>query len=171
MRGKGLSHIRITSSIRITPAYAGKSLHSRATRPAGQDHPRVCGEKHNRTYQQGLERGSPPRMRGKDLKAYWAISIRRITPAYAGKRLLTVPLTGDSRDHPRVCGEKFSISFLSMGVMGSPPRMRGKVLNRTGCLCRSGITPAYAGKSASFPQVKQFVSGSPPRMRGKDVCA
>ena len=71
--------------------------------------------------------------------------------------------------------------------MGSPPRMRGKVLSFANSPTSSGITPAYAGKSLvdwrrehaerDHPRVcgeKPHGSmlcppilGSPPRMRGK----
>ena len=54
--------------IRITPACAGKSANPCFWLPLEQDHPRVCGEKlYHRRYI-GLYLGSPPRVRGKDLK-------------------------------------------------------------------------------------------------------
>ena len=76
--------------------------------------------------------------------------------------------------------------------LGSPPRMRGKVIAEIADAVADGITPAYAGKSASgdrngrqirdHPRVcgekvyevltRDSTSGSPPRMRGKvDVVA
>ena len=70
------------------------------------DHPRLCGEKveHDPYYE--LIEGSPPPMRGKVQSNTDGLIIKRITPAYAGKR----PPAGDSstrhRDHPRLCGEK-----------------------------------------------------------------
>ena len=49
-------------------------------------------------------------------------------------------------DHPRLCGEKIS-PFLALNmVVGSPPPMRGKVINHDRFLFAGGITPAYAGK-------------------------
>ena len=126
-------------------------------------------------------------MRGKENLAGRDCKGAGITPAYAGKsawRGLPCIWHGD---HPRVCGEKTSRNCQFASRMGSPPRMRGKVvecdLNRS----QGGITPAYAGKStacftASYPSQdhprvcgeKGFRGpkigegqGSPPRMRGK----
>ena len=66
MRGKAVKSLTTRSSSGITPAYAGKS-----DRPSGknlpfEDHPRVCGEKSFTFHLDHLQRGSPPRMRGKD---------------------------------------------------------------------------------------------------------
>ena len=71
--------------------------------------------------------------------------------------------------------------------VGSPPRMRGKVIGGFGVLVQIGITPACAGKSAlcvnggarsrDHPRMcgektaREFITyliqGSPPRMRGR----
>ena len=108
---------------------------------------------------------------------------------YAGKRRSSPSSRRPSRDHPRVCGEKSVWHFQLRPVVGSPPRMRGKVLNEEETQQEIGITPAYAGKS-SGPQARNRTKwdhprvcgekvssatgticapGSPPRMRGKDV--
>ena len=50
-----------------------------------------------------------------------------ITPAYAGKRLLTICDGNDIEDHPRLCGEKRGTGSLERNHEGSPPPMRGKV--------------------------------------------
>ena len=66
-------------------------------------------------------------MRGKVLDRQIFPIIRRITPAYAGKRP-TPPTRKDfTRDHPRLCGEKLPTKLTLPSV--------------------SRITPAYAGKS------------------------
>ena len=75
---------------RITPAYAGKSgLHDVLPVPA-EDHPRLCGEKFVVSAFVRDFGGSPPPMRGKDLSAGQLRRNHRITPAYAGKRSLTL---------------------------------------------------------------------------------
>ena len=65
MRGKAGKLQPFDPSLRITPAYAGKSgLRSKIVRNDG-DHPRLCGEK---TFASGVVAsfaGSPPPMRGK----------------------------------------------------------------------------------------------------------
>ena len=134
----------------ITPAYAGKSTglceHSRQE----QDHPRVCGEKSAASIWAICARGSPPRMRGKDPRFIDDDTAGGITPACAGKSLSTRWTSLPYRDHPRVCGEKLAFSAFSARELGSPPRVRGKVLHSRFCYTLRRITPACAGKSDGF---------------------
>ena len=51
----------------ITPACAGKSDQRAFHRSEHQDHPRVCGEKVPIWVSIGTLKGSPPRVRGKDI--------------------------------------------------------------------------------------------------------
>ena len=88
MRGKGENDVKIKYLIGITPAYAGKSRHAAAAHVFRQDHPRLCGEKFNATTRVCCSKGSPPPMRGKDFFDICFNELNRITPAYAGKRLL-----------------------------------------------------------------------------------
>ena len=71
--------------------------------------------------------GSPPQVRGKHLGGAPYSKSPRITPAGAGKTVRTGRRSRFSRDHPRRCGENWSI--LRFGR--KPPR----------------ITPAGAGKT------------------------
>ena len=187
MRGKGLADNLSIQGHRITPAYAGKSWSWGSGTHRTGDHPRVCGEKYATVAAEVVQKGSPPRMRGKDSSfQLWRVS-RRITPAYAGKSRRHDEKPERSEDHPRVCGEKLYSFNLYAYKIGSPPRMRGK----EGDCCRDaghdGITPAYAGKSfdraratrhwQDHPRIcgekAQFLlrrlssTGSPPHMRGK----
>ena len=146
MRGKGAQYSLPVWRHRITPAYAGKSLPSRACPPSCWDHPRVCGEKHIRVVCGCTRVGSPPRMRGKEAAGKLCSPGRGITPAYAGKRGRSPSPSRLLRDHPRVCGEKSCTHLCELSQGGSPPRMRGKVFRSAGAAFRAGITPAYAGK-------------------------
>ena len=154
----------------VSPAYAGKSPLFLTRRGFSKDHPRVCGEKDTCSFSSSPRTGSPPRMRG---KADWKQQFPRasgspprmrgkghqlfqpcvhfwITPAYAGKSLLKHNRSNPKTDHPRVCGEKVSASVCFCAGLGSPPRMRGKVIKNLHLWGGSGITPAYAGKRISF---------------------
>ena len=187
MRGKGLFFISSHRFFGITPAYAGKRDVTARSAGAAQDHPRVCGEKAewfraNRYYE-----GSPPRMRGKVGLPPPFLSMRRITPAYAGKSPKFRNRLDVYKDHPRVCGEKTYRDSPTYPAAGSPPRMRGKASGPGVLSSLSGITPAYAGKSPvrelllivsrDHPRVcgEKLAGrcpapaglGSPPRMRGK----
>ena len=127
MRGKVCSKKANCSYSGITPAYAGKrgSGH-RQTHPT-QDHPRLCGEKLKFIDEKILRQGSPPPMRGKVDQLFNVMRTIRITPAYAGKRIISHTPVQDRRDHPRLCGEKAVVFFRCRYQKGSPPPMRGKV--------------------------------------------
>ena len=134
-------------------------------------------------------RGSPPRGRGKGSVGASVTTAGRITPAWAGKRLLQTRDRDSSRDHPRVGGEKLLHEPPDEIRLGSPPRGRGKV--RLSFLAQrpARITPAWAGKSLrsrsyaskekDHPRVggekplyhilQTLCWGSPPRGRGKGV--
>ena len=130
----------------ITPAYAGKSESYGLPALPRWDHPRVCGEERKRKKLTGWQRGSPPRMRGRVCRL-WQVGLhRRITPAYAGKRSSPGWTWVVTMDHPRVCGEEFGRLKASLGLSGSPPRMRGRVRSLKSLTGAFRITPAYAGK-------------------------
>ena len=147
----------------------------------------MCGEKSGFCQRSILHLGSPPRMRGKAIVIQRVDRLGGITPACAGKRTPLLTPRSVTWDHPRVCGEKGFVNHDWKGLEGSPPRMRGKVID----LCEEkgidGITPAYAGKRDSLPRDStppgdhprvcgekkaeltpdELSRGSPPRMRGK----
>ena len=190
MRGKACFMLLKDCIAGITPAYAGKSPCWRLNHLRCRDHPRLCGEKSYPKVSSNSIAGSPPPMRGKVKTTPPHRNEPRITPAYAGKSSSLRRLGCPWWDHPRLCGEK---PFRTAGVplrRGSPPPMRGKVVQCSETDTVSRITPAYAGKSkysgsgimryrdhprlcgeksidAPFTSVQK---GSPPPMRGKVAC-
>ena len=126
-------------------------------------------------------------MRGKVKPFLCPLCHKGITPAYAGKSLFTFRKVMRLRDHPRLCGEKYSVYFLPLYGIGSPPPMRGKDYQNLSDALENRITPAYAGKSdpqtrsstrsrdhprlcgekAVFRFSVEICLGSPPPMRGK----
>ena len=126
MRGKGYKFLNILAADGITPAYAGKRSGQFLKWHFHWDHPRVCGEKVCFRPCFGFVLGSPPRMRGKAQEWMAEGKAERITPAYAGKSYLIGTGLGDTKDHPRVCGEKSILHRPPLYSLGSPPRMRGK---------------------------------------------
>lgn len=146
MRGKGYDVVSRLCRVRITPACAGKSIIEATSRALNEDHPRVCGEKNSASVIRNCKQGSPPRMRGKGEGQGNSHQERRITPAYAGKSRIRRACTDRHRDHPRMCGEKCEAYARIHGMVGSPPRMRGKVKYEDLMYEPKGITPAYAGK-------------------------
>ena len=67
MRGKQLNPALPAACVRITPAYAGKTVKLCTFFFAPTDHPRVCGENFTACPSRVSCQGSPPRMRGKRL--------------------------------------------------------------------------------------------------------
>ena len=189
MRGKAGCTAADGNAEGITPAYAGKRRHTRMGQETGQDHPRVCGEKPSSCKVTSSVKGLPPRMRGKVTFVFLACKPMRITPAYAGKSPAVFPALPLAEDHPRVCGEKPNRILWEHWKEGSPPRMRGKVMEAYKASNPIRITPAYAGKSGTnteseatgqdHPRVcgekmegvilNNDYLGSPPRMRGKEM--
>ena len=106
VRGKDTAAGSPSSAAGITPACAGKSWRARKGRPSARDHPRVCGEKLALPWRCSTGAGSPPRVRGKAHKVVIIVAENRITPACAGKSWRILHPRTDTRDHPRVCGEK-----------------------------------------------------------------
>ena len=85
-------------------------------------------------------------MRGKEATDKRESRVIRITPAYAGKSFKVKEFACKDGDHPRVCGEKYSVVSAQNVESGSPPRMRGKDPYGVHKAFSKRITPAYAGK-------------------------
>ena len=86
-------------------------------------------------------------MRGKEYLTTLHVCNIGITPAHAGKSVVSVDSHPQAGDHPRACGEKNSVDLIVTSVPGSPPRMRGKDGEGLHVTISGGITPAHAGKS------------------------
>ncbi len=176
---------RITRG-RITPAFAGSTVNVSVPLVAFTDHPRVCGEHGHVGRGEPCQRGSPPRLRGAPRNARRWLSQSRITPAFAGSTLSRWALRRSAPDHPRVCGEHAYISTWRELPPGSPPRLRGALVDERSEAGAIRITPAFAG--STHPGIEVFtptkdhprvcgehlggrvgalsMSGSPPRLRG-----
>ncbi len=111
--------------------------------------------------------GSPPHGRGKAEKSGLFYNGRRITPAWAGKRVACWCRCTIPEDHPRMGGEKANGSDAPDDDEGSPPRGRGKVHSVFKVRKHHRITPAWAGKSSRVMVLPSCRMGSPPRRRGK----
>ena len=68
VRGKAGTTPVTAKRQRITPACAGKSVLQSNPTGSSRDHPRVCGEKDFVSFQFCPYWGSPPRVRGKDIR-------------------------------------------------------------------------------------------------------
>ena len=145
----------------------GKVISSKCCDDLFWDHPRLCGEKLWRCKERRVVLGSPPPMRGKVIYDSGKPNVVRITPAYAGKRLARVFVHFASRDHPRLCGEKRCSTRYRSDATGSPPPMRGKVVQVNQLQTRFQDHPRLCGEKFLTTEKINLMLGSPPPMRGK----
>ena len=131
--------------------------------------------------------GSPPRVRGREQRELLGLESGGITPARAGKSMCQPFHVHSSWDHPRACGEEFMSEQDCEQLMGSPPRVRGRVCEAGAPARTPGITPARAGKritafadargerdhpracgeEGTHVHTTSDHTGSPPRVRGR----
>ena len=112
------------SSLRITPAYAGRTLRKSCNRFRSQDHPRLCGKDSPFALASCFLAGSPPLMREGPEMMLKNNGMPRITPAYAGRTVAERHVLLSSRDHPRLCGKDIPKLCSIVISPGSPPLMR-----------------------------------------------
>ena len=132
-------------------------------------------------------KGSPPQVRGKPCAVRGADRASGITPAGAGKTSHIAFYVGKTQDHPRRCGENRYSPPHSVPPAGSPPQVRGKLLQTSSLIVKNGITPAGAGKTRLQRRInmtnedhprrcgenvfvyalRRVSAGSPPQVRGK----
>ena len=82
----------------------------------------------------GLDKGTSPRMRGKQAAGTPNNPTTRNIPAYAGKTIIGMNYSSLFPEHPRVCGENPARPLLLFMLSGTSPRMRGK--RNLGCHSR-----------------------------------
>ena len=111
VQGKALNSDAFFGTLRITPASAGKSKNRPYKYIIYKDHPRKCGEKLAEMPCTVRLKGSPPQVRGKEIKKKFANLGGGITPASAGKSETVKYILFSHRDHPRKCGEKCNCFF------------------------------------------------------------
>ena len=150
-------------------------------------HPRACGENLKRLYTRSEIAGSSPRMRGKHQWRWGESTPSRLIPAHAGKTERASPANHPPPAHPRACGENLAASLRRSLIIGSSPRMRGKLNHLPHLNSLTRLIPAHAGKtkiwldsgrcSGAHPRAcgenlrlafkPSTTLGSSPRMRGK----
>ena len=91
----------------------------------GPVHPRVCGERTLVHTPPICTIGSSPRLRGTHKAGVVRGKLLRFIPAFAGNAWPPVPGMPAGSVHPRVCGERISLSDGAVKRGGSSPRLRG----------------------------------------------
>ena len=106
-------------------------------------------------------------MRGKLQMCFVSGQKRRITPAHAGKTENLRHLCKGFPDHPRTCGENVLREQSWECPFGSPPHMRGKLVQFHGFNRPMEDHPRTCGENPMKKRIAIVTSGSPPHMRGK----
>ena len=106
-------------------------------------------------------------MRGKRSRSVSGLFRCRIIPAHAGQTPAMPHRAGSSPDHPRACGANMVTLFAETTVIGSSPRMRGKLPSTSMSVPPSTDHPRACGANAAVRRSFMIPSGSSPRMRGK----
>ncbi len=109
--------------------------------------------------------GSPPHVRGPLRNRYLLYTLQGITPACAGTTLEFSCSSSPSRDHPRMCGDHKRGRWKKIHRRGSPPHVRGPLMQNTEDGDIRGITPACAGTTLALCMVC-LDWGDHPRMCG-----
>ena len=149
MRGARVPSLRRDPKPGIIPARAGSSNRARARRCRSRDHPRACGEQSASSLPSSVTQGSSPRMRGAARAHRLLFWPTGIIPAHAGSSTRGASTSTRSRDHPRACGEQFSLRMAQLVLSGSSPRMRGAAAAYCSRSLPFRIIPAHAGSSRS----------------------
>ncbi len=111
--------------VRFIPACAGNASAPGAGRQGDTVHPRVCGERMASITRILGESGSSPRVRGTRSAALTASGNLRFIPACAGNATRSLQSSSVDPVHPRVCGERYRLTFRGYSIDGSSPRVRG----------------------------------------------
>ena len=131
----------------IIPACAGSTARWSPSSATSGDHPRVRGEHPLQIWFHNLILGSSPRARGAHGFRLVVGGDHGIIPACAGSTRPYLPLSSNTRDHPRVRGEHVRCLPILCKRWGSSPRARGARLRRDSLGRATGIIPACAGST------------------------
>ena len=114
-----------------------------------------------------MQKGSPPRGRGKEAGCGPQKSRARITPAWAGKRRQPSGPCAAPRDHPRVGGEKPAGGQHRAPKRGTTPPWAGKRAALVWVCAKPWDHPRVGGEKTKLILLFRLRLGSPPRWRGK----
>ncbi len=133
--------------MRFIPAWAGNADVSGSAGRFDSVHPRVGGERPERTVSPVAWIGSSPRGRGTHSKAKSLTTRYRFIPAWAGNASRPRPRAADPAVHPRVGGERARALVQRLPVVGSSPRGRGTHNRPLREVALRRFIPAWAGNA------------------------
>ena len=157
----------IHSTLRITPACAGRTSFRQSLCTSQRDHPRSRGKDAILNIITNELEGSPPLAREGHSEERFHTKEAGITPAFAGRTYFFADSVYISQDHPRMCGKDSVKNVSEYLIPGSPPHVREGLTASKSVLNFFRITPACAGRTYAFVIFPHFLQDHP-RMCGKD---
>ncbi len=145
--GKLLAGGRWGTPGRFTPTPVGKTGSPFGMAASEAVHPHACGENDSARCDSFVERGSPPRLWGKQNGRIRALQARRFTPTPVGKTFSNRLPCDLSAVHPHACGENRPHRPTTARSRGSPPRLWGKRSGRSSSGSSRRFTPTPVGKT------------------------
>ena len=106
----------------------GDHLFYPSQHPAFWDHPRMCGDHCLWDTKPPTGLGSPPHVRGPRNNFEYFVTLTGITPACAGTTHRRCRHLRRLWDHPRMCGDHYTVHSLLLFLLGSPPHVRGPLI-------------------------------------------
>ena len=134
---------------RFIPAFAGNAPRWRPAAAGCPVHPRVCGERIRLELFGENYYGSSPRLRGTHGRQFPGCQRDRFIPAFAGNASLCLMVRLNAAVHPRVCGERGTITTAGSTGAGSSPRLRGTRQASKLKVESVRFIPAFAGNAVA----------------------
>ena len=125
----------------------GTSFYRLLQRCLQRDHPHAYGDKSSTNPNIGVWCGSSPRVWGQGHIPRPLQRRFRIIPTRMGTRQIEEIFPRSSKDHPHAYGDKLSITWCSLAVIGSSPRVWGQVIMESVKKTYTGIIPTRMGTS------------------------
>jgi len=125
----------------------GKRSRTDSIGDPSEGHPHVCGEESRYFISSVLNKGTPPRVWGRENFSQLQRKRARDTPTCVGKSDISREQIRHRKGHPHVCGEELTSANKTQILLGTPPRVWGRV-----CFCHCSPlfirdTPTCVGKS------------------------
>ena len=131
-------------------------------------HPRRCGADRCCVRYNSRLIGSSPQVRGRSINTRPLRKLRGLIPAGAGQIRCDACWLHSCTAHPRGCGADADHFFQSAGIVGSSPRVRGRLGSTAAGLPARRLIPAGAGQ-ISQTTARRLGGWAHPRGCGADL--
>ena len=153
----------------ITSACAEQTRTCSCGSGSGRDHLRVCGADIIADRVIVVDDGSPPRVRSRHDVVHENVHEVGITSACAEQTSLSSSSSLSCGDHLRVCGADHAAADTVTSLVGSPPRVRSRLVVDCEACAGMGITSACAEQTACSASTRR-AAWDHLRVCGADSC-